>query len=400
MRSENQDDPWALPPNLTLDNKELDEVDSLVNNEALGFDAPVNILLAGNSGDGKSTLANAMLGVELAVTGTGFPVTKGIQCYEYRDKPLTLFDTEGFEILDAERTISAIKELIESRRKQRDSKQHIHIVWLCIAATSRRLQQVHIDLVHLCSELQIPVIVVITKSYLKDDSSEAFLKVIGDSLPEADSIIPVLAKEMYFGKLRVAPFGLVQLLNATLSLIPTACQAALKFSQVADFDRKLEAATKVVNTTAVAAIGLSFPAAFIPGGHAGLLVPLETNMIHQINKALGINLDKQKQVAIAKGTLGIVMATVGGKLLFTETMKFIPFVGQLTSILVGGAIAGTVVKIFGTAYIAAVDEMVRMGTSPTTGAIIDAITSALSIHQNQIVSNATTLIGESIKSRK
>jgi GTP-binding protein EngB required for normal cell division/uncharacterized protein (DUF697 family) len=371
-----------------------------VNNEALGFDAPVNILIAGNSGDGKSTLANAMLGVELAATGTGFPVTKGIQCYEYRDKPLTLFDTEGFEVLDAGRTVSAVKELIESRRKQGDSKQHIHIVWLCIAATSRRLQQVHIDLVRLCSELQIPIIVVITKSYLKDDSSEAFLKVINDSLPEADSIIPVLAKEMYLGKLRIAPFGLVQLLDETLSLIPTACQAALKFSQIADFNRKLEAGTKVVNVTALAAVGLSFPAAFVPGGHAALLVPLEINMIHQINRALGISLEKQGQMAVAQGTLGIVMATVGGRLIFTETMKFIPVVGQIASTLVGGTIAGTVVKIFGTAYIAAVSEMVRSGTSPTAGSIIDAISSALSTHQHQIVSGATTLIEESIGRRK
>ncbi|NJN91604.1 MAG: hypothetical protein HC878_15390 [Leptolyngbyaceae cyanobacterium SL_5_14] len=400
MKSEDQDDPWAVPPDLTLDSEELNEVDNLVNNEALGFDAPVNILLAGNTGDGKSTLANAMLGVELAATGTGFPVTKGIQCYEYRDKPLTLFDTEGFEVLDSERTVGAVKELIESRRRQKDSKQHIHIVWLCIAATSRRLQQVHIDLVRLCSELQIPIIVVITKSYLKDDASEAFLKVIGESLAEADSIIPVLAKEMHLGKFRIAPFGLVQLLNATLNLIPTACQAALKFSQIADFNRKLEAATKVVNVTSLAAVGLSFPAAFVPGGHAALLVPLEINMIHQINKALGINLEKQGQMAVAKGTLGIVMATVGGKLIFTETMKFIPFVGQIASSLIGGTIAGTVVKIFGTTYIAAVGDMVRAGTSPTAGSIIDAISSALSTHQHQIVSGATTLIEESIRRQK
>lgn len=400
MRNENQHDPWEVPPDLTLDNEELNQVDKAVNGEALGFDSPVNILLAGNSGDGKSTLANVMLGVDLAATGTGFPVTKGIQCYKCTDKPLTLFDTEGFEVLDSERTVGAVKELIESRRKQKNSKEHIHIVWLCISATSRRLQQVHIDLVRLCSELQIPIIVVITKSYLKDNSSEAFLKVVCESLCEADSIIPVLAKEMYFGKLRVAPFGLVELLNATLNLIPTACQAALKFSQVADFDRKIEAATKVVDVTAAAAFGLSFPAAFIPGGHAGLLIQLEANMIHQINKALGMNLDKQKQIAIAQGTIGIVMATVGGKLLFTETIKFIPGVGQLTSILLGGAIAGTVVKLFGTAYIVAVKEMARSGATPTTGAIIDAITSALSVHQNQIVSNATNFMGETIKNRK
>ena len=400
MRNENQHDPWEVPPDLTLDNEELNQVDKAVNGEALGFDSPVNILLAGNSGDGKSTLANVMLGVDLAATGTGFPVTKGIQCYECTDKPLTLFDTEGFEVLDSERTVGAVKELIESRRKQKNSKEHIHIVWLCISATSRRLQRIHIDLVHLCAELQIPIVVVITKSYLKDDSSEAFLKVVGESLPEADSIIPVLAKEMYLGKFCINPFGLVQLLDATLNLIPIACQAALKFSQIADFNRKLEAATKVVNVTSLAAVGLSFPAAFVPGGHAALLVPLEINMIHQINRALGINLEKQGQMAVAKGTLGVVMATVGGKLIFTETMKFIPFVGQITSALVGGSIAGTVIKIFGTAYIAAVGEMVRAGTSPTAGSIIDAMASALSTNQHQFVSGATTLIQEVMRKQK
>ncbi len=157
MRSEDQDDLWAVPPDLALDNEELNAVGNLVNNEALGFDDPVNILLVGNSGDGKSTLANAMLGVNLAQTGAGFPVTKGIQCYECKDKPLTLFDTEGFEVLDADQTVGAVRELIESRRKQVDSKQHIHIVWLCISATSRRLQKVHIELVNLCVQLQIPI---------------------------------------------------------------------------------------------------------------------------------------------------------------------------------------------------------------------------------------------------
>ncbi|MEH2466781.1 hypothetical protein [Nostoc sp.] len=79
MRSEDQDNTWAVPPDIELDSEELNAVDNLVNNEALGFDAPVNILLAGNSGDGKSTLANVILGVDLAETGAGFPVTKGIK---------------------------------------------------------------------------------------------------------------------------------------------------------------------------------------------------------------------------------------------------------------------------------------------------------------------------------
>ena len=400
MRTEDQDNPWAVPSELELDEAELHAVDNLVNSEAFGFDTPINILLAGNSGDGKSTLANAMLGVDLAETGAGFPVTKGIRCYEYKDKPLTLFDTEGFEVLDAERTVGAVREVIKSRRQKEDVKQHIHIVWLCISATSRRLQQVHLDLIRLCSELQIPIVVVVTKSYLKDDSSEAFLKAIYDSLPDANGVIPVLAKEMYFGKLRIEPFGLVQLLDATLSLIPTACQAALMFSQVADFNRKLEAANKVVNITALAAVGLSLPASFIPGGHAALLVPLEMNMMRQINIALGINLEKQGQMAVAKGTLGIVMATVGGRLIFTETIKFIPFIGQITSTLVGGTIAGTVVKIFGTAHITAVGEMVHTGTSPTAGSIISAISSVLSTHQSQIISGATMLIEESVRKQK
>ena len=179
-----------------------------------------------------------------------------------------------------------------------------------------------------------------------------------------------------------SPFGKVELLDATLELIPEACQAALRFAQVADFNRRIEAAKNVVNTMSIAALGLSLPASFVPGGHAGLLIPLEMRMISQINKSLAIASEEEERAAIAKGTIGVVMATVGGKLIFTETMKVIPFVGQIASMIVGGAIAGVVVKIFGSAYISTIVDMKHSGKDLTAGAIIDAITSVLSGQQN------------------
>lgn len=55
----------------------------------------LNIIIAGKTGVGKSTLINAVFGEDVAKTGEGKPVTKGIKPHINKEKHLTIYDTEG-----------------------------------------------------------------------------------------------------------------------------------------------------------------------------------------------------------------------------------------------------------------------------------------------------------------
>jgi len=57
-----------------------------------------NVLVIGNSGVGKSTLINAVIGTEDAETGIGYEgTTKNIHIYLNEEIGLRLVDTAGFE---------------------------------------------------------------------------------------------------------------------------------------------------------------------------------------------------------------------------------------------------------------------------------------------------------------
>lgn len=75
-----------------------------------------NILVLGNSGVGKSTLINAVLGEEIAATGIGTEgTTKELAIYEPTDLDIRLIDSVGFEPSLLKRK-NAIKVLINGAK--------------------------------------------------------------------------------------------------------------------------------------------------------------------------------------------------------------------------------------------------------------------------------------------
>ena len=76
----------------------------------------VNILIAGKTGVGKSTLINAVFRGELARTGAGKPVTQTTQEYTKPGHPLTIIDTRGLEVGDYARSRQQLTDLILRQR--------------------------------------------------------------------------------------------------------------------------------------------------------------------------------------------------------------------------------------------------------------------------------------------
>lgn len=72
-----------------------------------------NVLVIGNSGVGKSTLINAVLGENVAETGWGTKATTAkLDIYESKDIPFRVIDTLGFEpsFLKETQAINAVKK--------------------------------------------------------------------------------------------------------------------------------------------------------------------------------------------------------------------------------------------------------------------------------------------------
>ena len=75
-------------------------VDELLNKTQTEVDKmqPLNVLVAGKTGSGKSTLINALFRENLATTGAGLPITQQLVRITKEGVPLTLYDTKGLEL--------------------------------------------------------------------------------------------------------------------------------------------------------------------------------------------------------------------------------------------------------------------------------------------------------------
>ena len=93
----------------------------------------INILIAGRSGVGKSTLINSVFQSNFAETGQGKPVTQNTREIKKDGVPLTILDTRGLEMNEFSKTIEELENTISEKCTDTDSNRHIHLAWLCCA---------------------------------------------------------------------------------------------------------------------------------------------------------------------------------------------------------------------------------------------------------------------------
>jgi predicted GTPase len=100
--------------------------------EALKNRGKVNVVIAGRSRVGKSTLINAVFQGQLAETGQGRPVTQHTREISKEGIPLSVFDTRGLEMDRYRETLSELEKLVKQRRSSSDPHQHLHVAWVCV----------------------------------------------------------------------------------------------------------------------------------------------------------------------------------------------------------------------------------------------------------------------------
>ena len=323
-----------------------------------------NVLVIGNSGVGKSTLINSVLGDNCAVAGFGTSgTTSRLEIYESNEIPFRIIDTIGFEPswVKEMKAIHAVRKWSKASSKTGQEDTQINVIWFCVDGTSRKLFPKAIkDLSHATSMWpSVPVIVVITKSYAIPERSEN-IEMVHNAFAQQKrysknlkAVIPVVAQTYLLNDTAYAPpEGITELIDATNALLPEGLQAAQ--TDIANFklNRKRMLAHGTVGTATagavvVGAVPISFPDALI-------LSPIEVGELNALAYIYGIKNDdtakKFLNTIIDVGTVGAAAKAA------ISALKAIPGINLGISVL-NAIIAGSIVAALGEGSIYAFEQV-------------------------------------------
>ncbi|GEL95634.1 GTPase family protein [Cellulomonas composti] len=298
----------------------------------------IRIAIFGLTGAGKSTLLNAVFGEEVAATGVGQPVTKGVTKFVNQTGTLAVWDCRGFETGDHKPT-KWLREQVKANRRG-DHQDLFDVAWYTVSAESKRFDDGQAALVRELVGLGIPVVLVLTQVRRRGEDVDPVALELADAitargLPIAEGR-PVLTMAKADAFSGLASHGLDRLLEVTYAVVPEGRRNALIAAQRVDLRSKLRLARSWIAGASAFAGGVGF--APIPVADAAVLVPAQLSLMARI--AAIYNIPKAKAARLMTGVTGV--ATTGGKYAAASLVKVIPGVGSVISASVAATITATI----------------------------------------------------------
>lgn len=371
-----QDETTAVPID-QLTPERIEAAYAAAREEEMRSRRPVTVLVAGNTGAGKSTLINTVFGREVARTGTGRPVTEDLVEYVSEVPPLRILDTRGFEAGDGIAFDKVDAELAK-RRAQGDPAAHIHVAWLCVLSASNRFEPAHEKFIQRLAEREIPCVIALTQA----DRDTELLDHVTGLLEEHRRRFPkheIAALELLAQPTRgrngqeTKAHGVTELLNLTDRFLDAGMRTAFAQAQIVNVELKKREARAIVTLAAAAAAGSA--AIPVPGGHGVALGLIQVGMMAKIDLIFGHSLLGGKNVIQGAATK---LAGMSGRWAFglaLETaLKFVPGAGSIAGTVIGGGVGSAITTTMGMAYVE-VSARVAVGdpTLSNAAAILDAL---------------------------
>jgi GTP-binding protein EngB required for normal cell division len=127
------------------------------------------VAVVGARGRGKSTLINALIGDDLAPTGSGAAVTTQPAMYESEDGLWGFLDTEGWTSKEGSDGATRLAELIESTLHNGPGCS-VEAVWYCVASHVDKITPAEKEFMNAIQGIGIPVVFIVTQSSVNKDS--------------------------------------------------------------------------------------------------------------------------------------------------------------------------------------------------------------------------------------
>ena len=317
-----------------------------------------NILIVGVSGAGKSTLVNAIAGQTVAEVTKGDAATQQITTYKNDSLDFNIVDTRGFEfnVWNQNKIMKSLSKLIKkglgTEDDEKEESEVISCIWYCVEATNGRLHKENIQsLLKLTKPWKdVPVIVVLTKSYAKPQNAEN-IKMVQEQFdkhgPSANlkEIIPIVAIPYEVDDdYMVSQYGVEQLIEKTNEILKVVNEKEAQES----FRNKQRRKKAEMLVTAYAGGAGTVGAVPIPLADAPILAALETHMIHQLGKTYKISEETDDENTVERVFKSLITAGTVGAIAKTSlsAIKSLPGINLAASAL-NAVMAATVVEMLG-----------------------------------------------------
>lgn len=323
-----------------------------------------NLMVVGGTGVGKSSLINKVFDQNIAIVGSGQPVTRGCQKFEHPTMPITIFDSEGYEIVDGNLDNSNFEQVvireIQNRRGQ-ELKNHIHLFWYCISISSKRITSYDIDNIKKLNQLSSNLAIVLTQcdnDELDDNNqgkiANAFKKELKKAGIHNDVFeVMIVPDEKDFLELN----NLIEWSSKTLP--DDKLRVAFIASQRMNLPLKEKEAFKIINITAGMAATAAGANPF-PMSDAAIIAPIQIGLATKLANIYGFSLLSSSVTALLQQQL----VSLIGKQLATSLTKLIPVAGSIINAGVAGALTYGTGYALNSLYYSAYEHLLETGKEP------------------------------------